>query len=322
MATSGETSYNPVRDIVIRGALRKVGAYASTDNPRPEQISDAQETLNMMLKSWQVEGFLWLKTFATLFLNKGQTSYQLTNSTVSGFAHCATSYIETTLAVAAVAGDGTLTLTDAAEMADGDFVGIVSDIGQIEWYYASFVGNVATLFSDSTLFIAATVTSAASIGNVAYSHTVASQIYRPTRVFLATRKLASGAEIPITLISRQEYSERTNKTVVSKVVEAFYDPQMVSGILYVWPTSDTAAEKLVLTVDRPLQVLLTDENTYDFPEEWMECIIYGLASRLAAEYGVSTSERQLLVQEYTGLKQHIIDYDREPTSSFLQMDRS
>ncbi|MGL4677887.1 MAG: hypothetical protein ACRCWC_00715, partial [Plesiomonas shigelloides] len=65
MATSGTTSYNPNRDAVIRRALRLVGAYQANSQPRPEQISDAQEVLNMMLKAWQIDGLVWLREFVT-----------------------------------------------------------------------------------------------------------------------------------------------------------------------------------------------------------------------------------------------------------------
>lgn len=58
-----------------------VGAYASTDIPRPEQLSDAIEALNMILKSFQVEGFLWLRQFATLTLVEGQAKYLLPGAT-------------------------------------------------------------------------------------------------------------------------------------------------------------------------------------------------------------------------------------------------
>lgn len=81
MTTSGSTIFNPVRDQIINGALRMVGAYASTDTPRPEQVSDALEALNLVLKSFQTEGFLWLRQFATLTLVAGQAKYLIPGAT-------------------------------------------------------------------------------------------------------------------------------------------------------------------------------------------------------------------------------------------------
>jgi hypothetical protein len=54
-----------------------VGAYTSTDLPRPEQLTDAASVLNIMLKAWSIEGFLWLRQFKTITLVAGQNTYTL-----------------------------------------------------------------------------------------------------------------------------------------------------------------------------------------------------------------------------------------------------
>lgn len=78
MATSGTTTAgNPVRDKIVHGALRMVGAYHAADNPRPEQVNDAVDALDMMLKSWQMDGLLWLKQFVYVTLVAGQGSYTI-----------------------------------------------------------------------------------------------------------------------------------------------------------------------------------------------------------------------------------------------------
>lgn len=77
MSTSGVTSFSANRDTIVRRALRMVGAFPSTDLPRPEQQTDAIAVLNMMLKEWSVEGFLWLRQFVTVTLVAGQNNYEL-----------------------------------------------------------------------------------------------------------------------------------------------------------------------------------------------------------------------------------------------------
>ena len=76
-STSNVTALNVTTNQIVNAALRMVGAYASTDNPRPEQQADAIEALNLMLKSWQIEGFLWLEEFITLNLITGQSVYTI-----------------------------------------------------------------------------------------------------------------------------------------------------------------------------------------------------------------------------------------------------
>lgn len=236
MATSGSTSFNPTRDVVVRRALRMVGAFASTDNPRPEQLTDAFSVLNTMIKAWQVDGFTWTYTFAELTLVQGQSSY---------------------------------------------------DLG---------------LTSTDTCVYQGTVNPAA----------------RPIRIFSATRKDTNDQEVPLDLISRDDYQALNNKTTQGRVNQIYYDPQIVLGKLYVWPTPDASGDVLVLNMDRPLQDMTSDADNYDFPQEWIDVLSYGLALRLAPEYGLPISERQLLAQELVALKSAVLAYDRGDESVFLQ----
>lgn len=239
MTTSGSATYNPVRDQIVNRALRMVGAYASSDSARPEQVSDATDALNMMLKAWQIENHLWLKKFAVLTLVNGQNSYQL--------------------------GAGS------------------SDI-------------------------------------CVYQGT-ATAVDRPTRIFSATRKQSSGSEVSIISTSRSDFHALPNKATQGRVVQYYYDPQLVLGVFSVWPTPDVSGDTIILSLDRPLQDVLADTDTYDMPQEWTDCLCYGLALRIAPEYGLSLSERQLLAQEYTAFKQPLLDYDRENTSVFFTRSR-
>ena len=77
MPTSGTSSINATRDVIVRRALRLTGAFASTDLPRPEQLNDAITVLNSMLKTWSTVGFLWLRRFVTVPLVAGQSEYLL-----------------------------------------------------------------------------------------------------------------------------------------------------------------------------------------------------------------------------------------------------
>lgn len=77
MTTSGTVTYSPVITKILYGALRMVGAYASDDAPRAQQVVDAKDALDMMLKGWQVDGALWLKRFVRVKLVAGQNSYDI-----------------------------------------------------------------------------------------------------------------------------------------------------------------------------------------------------------------------------------------------------
>ncbi len=384
MSTSGTSSWNPVRDTVIRRALRMVGAYASSDNPRAEQVVDAIEVLALMLKDWQMDGMLWLKIWATLFLNKGQRQYVLGPSTYSGFSHCAfaynpglTPYIQTNINAAASLGVASVSVVSATGISSADYVGIADDNGLIEWFYAfvsgttiyiystslaiagSLVVGVSYLIQDyklgddftnigaasnatgvrftatgttptiwtfgSSVSAATTLTAAVTSGNVVYSHKVASQINRPTRIFSFARKLysaiaADGYEIPFDPISRTEYESLPNKTVQGKIIETYYDPQLVAGLLYVWPTADTPGDKLILTMDRPIQDILSDQDTFDAPQEALDAIAYCLALQLEPEYPLDNAAFQKLATVAVAKKQKLLSYNRENVPTQFQPD--
>jgi len=81
MSTSGTSDFEMTRDTIVRRSLRMVGAYTSTDSPRPEQMQDAIFILNTMLKAWSVNGLMWLRQFYRVSLVKGQNVYPLGKAT-------------------------------------------------------------------------------------------------------------------------------------------------------------------------------------------------------------------------------------------------
>lgn len=288
-----------------------------------------------MLKEMQMDGLLWLKVFATLFLNKGQRQYSIAPSTYSGFSHCAvalnpgdTPYIQTILSAAAAAGAASVTITSGTGVTSGDFVGIANDSGITEWFYGSKAGTTITLFSDSALSAATTLVVAAASGNIVYAHTTTSQAGRPTRITSAVRKLydvvaANGYEIPLEPphgISRTDYERLPNKLTIGKIVSYHYDPQLVAGQLYVWPTADTPGDKLVLTMDRMIQDMVGDTDTFDMPQEAMLAIANCLALELEPEYPLDSQAFQKLSARAAVSKQKLINFNREISSTEFQPD--
>lgn len=318
MAVSGSIDFNPGRDTVIYRALRMLGAYSTEGNPSATQITDASTVLNIMLKEWQTENLPWLRRKAYLFLNEGQSLYYLGNS--GSFSHCATYYVETTLSADAASGAGTVSLTSATGMSSGGFLGVENDEGTIEWFYATFSGDTATLFSDVGCSAAATLTAAASSGNVVYYHTVASQIARPLDVYGAWRK-TSTSEIEIDVVSRSDFFGITNKTSQSEILQAYYDPQQSLGELSVWPTSNSCTTKLILDIDRPIYDMDASDNTFDLPIEVMNAVAYNLALELEPEYPLSPSAYAKLRDKANEKKAIMVarHSSKVPTTFYLEL---
>ena len=70
MGTSGSFNWTLNRDQIITSALRKLGVLEQGETPAAQQITDAAEALNMMVKEWQNDGVrLWTLAWTTKVLS-------------------------------------------------------------------------------------------------------------------------------------------------------------------------------------------------------------------------------------------------------------
>ena len=78
MATSGSVDWTVSRDTIIKAALRSIGAIATGETPSADEIAEASEALNFMVKGWQSEGIgIWLIDTSEITLVADQQSYTM-----------------------------------------------------------------------------------------------------------------------------------------------------------------------------------------------------------------------------------------------------
>ncbi len=100
-------------------------------------------------------------------------------------------------------------------------------------------------------------------------------------------------DIPMMPLSRQDYRRIPNKTTEGYPTQYFYQRDRSGGTLYIWPAADVSAGTLKIDTRRIVMDMDASANTFDFPQEWYEALVYGLADRLAEDYGmVGTPEGQ------------------------------
>lgn len=102
------------------------------------------------------------------------------------------------------------------------------------------------------------------------------------------RNTTTNIDIPLRVISREEYNSMTNKTQTGVPVMVALAPDGLTASLYLTPDSTTAANNTVVLYgyrNESVYTALTDNLA--FPREWGEALIYGLCVRLAPEYGVA-----------------------------------
>lgn len=103
-----------------------------------------------------------------------------------------------------------------------------------------------------------------------------------------------------------------------------FTPNIQDGTLKIWPTPDatTAANySLVAVIQKEFDGFFASTDTPDFPPYWTDALIYGLAARLAPEYGVPLQDRNLLLKEAEAYKKLASDFGDDGGSIYFMADR-
>lgn len=310
MTTSGSSDFSLSRDDIINAAALETGDIAEGEELKVDRIDAYALRLNTWVKSLMTGGTkLWAMKQATLFLSAGTASYAIGSSS----AHCANAYVQTTLSTDEASGSTSMGLTAFAGMADADNIGIVLADGSIHWTTISGAPGAVTT-------IAAALPSAASAGAAVFTYTTS--ITRPQRIDTESAfwRSPAGQDTPVELISRAEYARLSNKSARGKIVQAFYDPQLVNGQIYLWPAPDSASDVLRFWYERILEDFDASTDTPDFAIEWGEALILGLAHRMSPSAGLSLAERQDIERRAGDALYIAMGYDRENVSMLCQPD--
>jgi len=130
-------------------------------------------------------------------------------------------------------------------------------------------------------------------------------------------------DIPVMVVSKQEYNVLGSKFSTGTANTIFYDTKKLNGVLYVYLTPDVNAStnmELHIITQLPLDDLSTALAIPDFPNEWMNCLVWNLADQLALEYGVPMNSRQEISMRAGTYKTLLTDWDVEASSTFFAPD--
>lgn len=310
MALSGttdfeSTAYQIVKDALIElNVLREDESLASTDQ------SFGLRTLNRMIKAWQADDVhLWVKETATIFLQKDQAEYVL-NSTG---AHATLTYTKTSLDADYALGAAQVSFNDTVTATAGDYIGIVMDDNSLYW------DTISNVVDTDTVDLTGTLPSAASENNIVYIYTT--RLDQPFNIYSAARRSQDDIDVPMYLMSYEEYADQPNKTSVSTPVNYRYDRQRAQANIAVWPTPADVEYTMRITMSRKIQDVDFPVNNLDFPQEWEEPLVLGLAVRLASAHGKTGTQRfQDLKVEAAMAYKRALFFDSEQGSLFLQPD--
>ena len=303
MATSGSINFIVTRDEIITEALEVMGVLGEGESPNADQLASLSRTLNMMIKNWQADG---LNLFAVkrqfLFLEKGVREYDLSSTTTR---HWADTFTQTTTSSEAAGGTNTVALTDATGVSDGDFIGLASGT-DVFWTTVNGapVGSTVTLTDNLGFTI--------PVNSIVYFYTI--KAGRPMKIINGYNRIGGnvrGTDITLDQISRDEYQTLSVKDSVGVTTQIYYDPQIGSGLIFPWPTTEDETSFLTLYVQRTLEDFDLGTDNPDYPQEWYMPLAWNLAMHSCPKYSIPNNEYYIIERQAVELYERAKDFDEE-----------
>ena len=305
MTTSGTNIYNQNRNQIINLAMSAIGIKTPGRVLTADEINQAADILNAMVKSWKNRGdYLWKTTEGTLFTADGQASYILDGTT----ANATESYTASALTSDVSSGATSIIVADTIGFSIGYFIGIVQDNNTILWTTISnIVGTTITLVD--------ALTYTAQTNNIVYAYQT--KINRPELINNAQSRNDVN-DVPLTTLSRDTYFNTPVKTVAGRPNQFYYDKQLTYGRMYLWPVPNDVSYLIKFTFQKMFFDFDTPTNTPDFPVEWIRALYLNLAVDLARIYGKDMQFREQLKRDADEALLDCQGFDRENTSIYFQ----
>lgn len=265
MTISGSYNYTSTRNEIILRSLRLVGALSEGLSATTQQINDAAEALNSLVKQLQTEGIrLWSYNWYTQALT---ASSSVTGTDAEKY-RCIRSH---------TSANANKPITGAD-------------------YSTYWVKDSTTAGG-----VWATPTAYTSISEF----TMPTGCIGLDRAFLRDVSSTGGnqsyADYDLAIVNFRDYFDEWNKNIKGRPELIAYDEQL-SGRIYVYPEPDDTTDVIHFRGVQLLSDFDAAGNTPDFPVRWNETLTFGLAYKLSFEYGLPGGERQQLEREYEKLK--------------------
>lgn len=120
---------------------------------------------------------------------------------------------------------------------------------------------------------------------------------RPERIAQMWARDANNFDQPVQMLTRNEYNLLSPKNTTGPITNAYYDPQIVTGVLYVWPVPADTSKTIFVSCQRPFQDMLASGNNFDFPQEYFSALKWMLADEIMLEYGAPARMIEVIMQK-------------------------
>lgn len=299
----------------MTNVLRHLGVLQEDEQPTGGQYADVLYVMNTVVAAAQATGLhVWTEEEAILFLEPGQVRYEIGGPGTNAHTSDADDWVRLTLQTSLAALATVLTVDATVGISNGQNIGVILDNGLTFW-------TTVTSFTDTTVTLTDALPTSASSGNYALAYTTA--IVRPLKVPNARLYyLNGGNEIPMVVMSRQEYMDQPNKLSPGSPTQWFYSPQRDRGLFYIWPSPNLSFWAVRFTWYRPLQDFFTPANTMDFPQEWIAPLTWATARDCIGQFDLPPERQAYVIRQAEMYGDLAISYDRESEPIQFGMDQN
>ena len=145
----------------------------------------------------------------------------------------------------------------------------------------------------------------------------------PLKIVQAWRNQSTNSSnVPMNVYTNYNFNLLPTTATSGTPVNLYYQPKAQTGIISIWPTPQDSNTTIYIRYQDTFQDVNSSTDDLDFPPYWMEAIIYGLAWRLAPEYGIPTQDRADLKNEALYFKNEALSFGTEEGSLYMQPDWS
>lgn len=317
MPVSNSINFSLSRNQVIQEAMMLTGQYGQGRQLSDFDLQRANNALNMMIKGWARRGiFLWAQKDGVLFLDSGTEKYTLGSS--SDYARCADwdDTVITQLNGGESSSATSLTVDTTTGMTVGDFIGIVQDGDTVKWT------TIATIPDSTTVTISSGLSDDAADNSFVYTFT--SRITKPLKLVNVRRSFNIGqnsTETSLVPLSKMDYDLLQRKQLSGTPTHFYFDPEISAGKMWIWPVPNDPDFYIRFTYQKILDDMDTANDSFEFPQEWLETITYQLAVRLCNIY--NRPERKALIKEEAeAFLFQMLLFDTEDSSIYFTMQDS
>lgn len=305
---------------IIRKALLRVRAISAKETPKADQIEDAKESLNFIIKFWQSHNIhRWKVREGVLFLENEKNKYDLgsTGDRTTKEDDFSYSYLDGDHS----SGTSTIYLTSVPSgIKAGDNIGIKTSTTTRHWTTITstgspqlgspLIGSPVLSGSPLGLTIDDVLPADASDGYTVFFYR--NKIQRPLTIRHARRaQKAGGSEVKMFKLTRSEFYDQTTRKTSKGIPNQYdYEPTIPDdGELRVWPTPNNVDNLIFFSYVEPFKIIVDQDERVDIPDDWIEPLTWVLASNVMSEYGLDEQERAIVDDRAQRAESAILRYD-------------